>query len=203
MCPRCHGPSKNKANPSGRCAKCLSKLRRNKKDPNRWEHANKLADDALRRQKGDTPTTTAKKSGNADRHQIIQEVKEGYRKYGKGRVLSPDRKNNAKGYEKSNVEMVPKELNRGRHHVNKKKLAVWRHHLHKSGLTIDEFSTILLAKAEASGIGSFDIDLMKATILCDSDALVNLLVDSEDSQAEELISFVQKLTDDQISDIFT
>ena len=47
--------------------------------------------------------------------------------------------------------MVPEKLNRGRHHVDGKKLRAWQKRLKKSETEYDEFYTYLLAKAEQSG----------------------------------------------------
>lgn len=144
-CPRCGKPSKNKANPSGRCAACLKKLAANKKKVGHYLHEHKIADDALRRQKGKNGTASKKSKGLGSRKEIIKKVKAAEKKA--GQVLSPDRKDNSKGYSSDNVRMVPPELNRGRHHVDEKKLKAWQKKLKKSDLSLDEFYTLLLAKA--------------------------------------------------------
>ena len=64
-----------------------------------------------------------------------------------GQKLSPDRKNNGKGYAASNTRMVPEHLNRGRHHVDGKKLRAWQKRLKKTDTDYEEFYTYLLAKA--------------------------------------------------------
>lgn len=144
-CPRCGGPSANPNNPSGRCKKCLAKLREMKKKPGNYLHEHKVADDALRRQKGKNGTAHKKHKGIGSRKEIISKVHSAEKKT--GQVLSPDRKDNSKGYSSGNVRMVPPKLNRGRHHVDKKKLAAWQKHLKKSDLSSEEFFTMLLAKA--------------------------------------------------------
>lgn len=145
-CPRCGGKSKNSSNPSGRCSSCLSKLSSNKKKVGHYLHEHKVADDALRRQKGKNGTASKKSSGLGSRKEIISKVKAAESKT--GQVLSPDRKDNSKGYSSNNVRMVPPKLNRGRHHVDGKKLRAWQKRLKKSDVSLDEFVTLLLAKAE-------------------------------------------------------
>jgi hypothetical protein len=46
--------------------------------------------------------------------------------------------------------MVPEKLNRGRHHVDGKKLAAWQKRLKKCDTTYEEFYTYLLAKANSN-----------------------------------------------------
>lgn len=145
-CPRCGGASKNKSNPSGRCSACLSKLSANKKKVGHYLHEHKVADDALRRQKGKNGTASKKSHGVGSRKEIISKVKSAEKRT--GQVLSPDRKDNSKGYASSNVRMVPPELNRGRHHVNSKKLAAWKKRLKKGDISEDELYTFILAKAD-------------------------------------------------------
>jgi len=145
-CPRCGGKSKNSSNPSGRCASCLKKLASNKKKVGHYLHEHKVADDALRRQKGKNGTAHKKSHGLGSRKSIIKQTHAAEAKA--GQVLSPDRKDNAKGYSAKNTRMVPPELNRGRHHVDKKKLAAWKKKLKKSDVSIEEFATLVLAKAQ-------------------------------------------------------
>jgi hypothetical protein len=145
-CPRCGKSSKNSSNKAGRCSSCLKKLKANKKNPNRYEHHHKLADDALRRQDGKNGTASKKSSGRGSRDSLIRQSKAAYKKHGTKTTLSPDRKDNSKGYSADNTRMVPKNLNRGRHKVDSKKLANWRKKLKKTGLDSDEFATLLQAK---------------------------------------------------------
>lgn len=152
-CPRCGKASKNSSNPSGRCSSCLSKLAANKKKVGHYLHEHKVADDALRRQKGKNGTAHKKSSGLGSRESIIRQTHAA--EAHAGRVLSPDRKNNAKGYAASNTRMVPPELNRGRHHVDGKKLRAWQKRLKKSDITYDELYTYLLSKATEDG--RFDV----------------------------------------------
>lgn len=146
-CPRCGSASANKSNPSGRCSACLKKLASNKKKVGHYLHEHKVADDALRRQSGKNGTAKKKKSGLGSRKQIIKQTHAAEKKA--GQVLSPDRKDNSKGYSAKNVRMVPKELNRGRHHVDEKKLRAWKKRLKKHDLTAEEFYTLMKAKFAA------------------------------------------------------
>jgi hypothetical protein len=144
-CPRCGGKSANSSNPSGRCSSCLKKLKTAKKTPGHWQRAQTKADDALRRQKGKNGTAHKKSSGLGSRKSIVKQTQSAEKKTGE--KLSPDRKNNAKGYAAKNTRMVPEKLNRGRHHVDPKKLKAWKKRLKKSELDVDFFYTALLAKA--------------------------------------------------------
>ena len=150
-CPRCGKPSANKSNPSGRCSSCLKKLASNKKKPGHYLHEHKVADDALRRQKGKNGTAHKKSSGLGSRKSIISQTHAAEAKT--GQVLSPDRKDNSKGYSAKNTRMVPPELNRGRHHVDKKKLAAWKKKLKKNEVSEDELYTYILAKAVDTELG--------------------------------------------------
>ena len=167
-CPRCGAASANKNNPAGRCSACLKKLAANKKKVGHYLHEHKVADDALRRQRGKNGTASKKSKGLGSRKEIISKVKSAEKKT--GQVLSPDRKDNAKGYSSDNVRMVKPSLNRGRHHVDPKKLAAWRKSLKKADLTADEFKTLLLAKAFETG----DEVLIKAIENIMNEALTSL-----------------------------
>jgi len=145
ICPRCGKKSANTSNPQGRCSACLKKLATMKKRPGNYVHNHKVADDALRRQDGKTKTASKKSKGRGSRKAIIAKVKSAEKKT--GQVLSPDRKDNSAGYSPSNVRMVPPKLNRGRHHVDPKKLAAWRGKLKKYDLSTDDFLTLLRAIA--------------------------------------------------------
>src|ERR1035437_3038110 len=143
-CVRCGG--KTSDGKGGRCAACLKKLRVAKKTPGSAQRAQTKADDALRRQKGKNGTAHKKSSGLGNRASIVKQTQSAEKKT--GQKLSPDRKNNGKGYASSNTRMVPEKLNRGRHHVDGKKLANWRKRLKKTDLTEEQFYTMVLAKAQ-------------------------------------------------------
>jgi len=129
-CPRCGNASKNKSNPSGRCSSCLKKLKTAKHTPGHYLRAHMKADDALRRQDGKNGTASKKSSGRGDRKSIVKQTQNAEKRT--GQKLSPDRKDNGKGYASSNTRMVPEKLNRGRHKVDGKKLAAWRKRLKKN-----------------------------------------------------------------------
>lgn len=136
-CPICGKSSWIKSNPSGRCRACLDKLKKRRNTPGDSERAWHQASDAARREKGKNGTAHKKSHGKMKSEgELAKKIQAAESKAGE--KLSPDRKDNSKGYEKSNVRMVPKELNRGRHHVDEKKLAKWRQSLHKSEFTTDE-----------------------------------------------------------------
>jgi len=145
-CPRCGKSSANPSNPVGRCKACLAKLRTAKKTPGSSQRAQTKADDSLRRQAGKNGTAHKKSKGLGSRKEIVSKIKNAEKKT--GQKLSPDRRDNSKGYASSNVRAVPEKLNRGRHHVDGKKLRAWQKRLKKSDLTDEQFYTMVLAKAQ-------------------------------------------------------
>lgn len=147
-CPRCGKASANKSSPSGRCRGCLNKLAANKKKPGHWQRAQTKADDALRRQKGKNGTASKKSSGLGSRASIVKQTQSAEKRTGE--KLSPDRKDNGKGYAASNTRMVPEKLNRGRHKVDPKKLSAWHKKMKKSDINLEFLYTALLLKAEAT-----------------------------------------------------
>jgi hypothetical protein len=173
-CPRCGKPSANKSNPSGRCSACLKKLAANKKKPGHYLHEHKVADDALRRQKGKNGTAHKKSSGLGSRKSIINQTHNAEAKT--GQVLSPDRKDNSKGYSASNTRMVPPELNRGRHHVDGKKLAAWKKRLKKSETTDEEFYTYILSKATEIGSQEELVEALKEMSPTETSAFLDNLI---------------------------
>lgn len=145
-CPRCGKASANPSNKAGRCRKHLTKLSSDKKKPGHWQRAQTKADDALRRQDGKNGTASHKSSGRGSRSSIVKQTQRAEKKT--GQKLSPDRKNNDKGYAAKNTRMVPENLNRGRHTVDPKKLSAWKKRLKKSEISNELMYTALLAKAE-------------------------------------------------------
>jgi hypothetical protein len=168
-CPRCGGKSANPSNPSGRCRHHLTKLSHDKKKPGSWQRAQTKADDALRRQKGKNGTANKKSSGLGNRASIVKQTQSAEKKT--GQKLSPDRKNNGKGYASTNTRMVPEKLNRGRHHVDGKKLRAWQKRLKKTDLDDEQFYTMCLAKAQEAN----------------DTALLSLL---EDMHPNDLVNFI-------------
>jgi hypothetical protein len=143
-CVRCGKPSKN-GGKGGRCASCLKKLKSAKKTPGHWQRAQTQADSALRRQDGKNGTASHKSSGRGDRKSIVKQMQSAEKKHGE--KLSPDRKDNNKGYAAKNTRAVPEKLNRGRHKVDSKKLSNWRKRLKKHNLDLDDLATLLAARA--------------------------------------------------------
>lgn len=103
----------------------------------------------MRRQKGKNGTASKKSSGLGDRKSIVKQMKSAEKKT--GQKLSPDRKNNAKGYAAGNTRAIPQNLNRGRHTADPKKLASWRKRLKKADIDVDDFLTLLKAKMLMKG----------------------------------------------------
>jgi len=175
-CPRCGGASANKSNPSGRCRKHLTQLAANKKKPGHWQRAQTKADDALRRQDGKNGTASHKSKGRGSRASIVKQTQSAEKKT--GQKLSPDRKNNSKGYAAKNTRMVPEKLNRGRHKVDPKKLAAWKKNLKKHELELDDLKTLMTAKAYENG----QEDLAKTLELFDDNFLESFFNDLETSE---------------------
>jgi hypothetical protein len=146
-CPRCGSTSANPSNPQGRCRACLNKLNHKRATPGSKERAWNKADGAARRDRGANGTAHAKSKGRMkDRKSFIKRFQHDEKKAHS--KLSPDRKQNKVGYTSSNVQNVPERLNRGRHHVDPKKLKAWQKRLKKTDLTDEQFYTMLLAKAQ-------------------------------------------------------
>lgn len=134
-CVRCGKPNKN-GGKGGRCAACLKKLAANKKKPGHWQRAQTKADDAVRRQRGKNGTAPGTSKGNGKRKEIVQAHQRAEKRT--GQKLSPDRKDNSKGYSSKNTRHVPERLNRGRHTVDPKKLAQWRKTLKKMNIEVND-----------------------------------------------------------------
>lgn len=191
-CPRCGSASANKSNPAGRCSSCLKKLATNKKKPGHYIHNHKVADDAIRRQQGRNGTSPKKKSGHGTRKEIIDKVKSEEKKT--GQVVSLDRKDNKKGYTPSNVRGVDPKLNRGRHKVDPKKLAAWKKRLKKHGIELDDFMTLLRAKALQNG----NKTLEKTLNMLDIERLIDFLPFAEtdlEKAENDIKTFVDKYSD--------
>ena len=170
VCPRCGKQSINGTSGS-RCASCLKKLRAKRKTPGNKERAWKVANDAHRREKGQTNKAKKKTSGVGSTKKLAQKIMSAEKKT--GQKLSPDRKKNSKGYASSNTRMVPIPLNRGRHHVDGKKLSAWhkkvKGKLKKSQITEDELAMLTVAniyskekyKDLRSVVDQLDLDFIK------------------------------------------
>lgn len=97
----------------------LNNLKRDRKTVGHKERATQEVLQARRREKGGSGTTSGQngKSGHSSGHDksktssAVKRFQNSEKKA--GQKLSPDRKNNNKGYESSNVRNVPQHLNRG------------------------------------------------------------------------------------------
>ena len=128
-----------------RCRSCMDKLTSLRKKPGSKERAWRKADGAVRRQKGKNGTAPGTSTGNGDWSSIAKQHQRAEKKA--NQKLSPDRKNNEHGYSAKNTRAIPEKLNRGRHNADTKKISKWRKSLKKHNISIDDFSTLLLAKA--------------------------------------------------------
>lgn len=169
-CPRCGKPSANKSNHAGRCSNCLKKLKANRHKPGHYMRSHYIADAAVRRQDGKNGTASKKSSGRGSHKEIVDKIQRAEKKT--GQKLSPDRKDNSKGYSSKNTRMVKPELNRGRHTVDPKKLAAWRKKLKKSELDVDDLLTLLKAKAYENDDNEM-IELLNSIDENDLDQFIN------------------------------
>lgn len=140
------GPNYWKDKDPAKYKKMLAKLRKQRKTPGHKERATQQALQARRRENGQSGTTTGGHSKNhGDFKKLKNQVQNAEKKT--GQKLSIDRKNNSEGYGSGNTRTVPQNMNRGRHKIDQKKLKNWKKKLNKSGLELDEFATLLVAKA--------------------------------------------------------
>ena len=145
-CVRC-GTSVAGGGPGVRCGTCRKKLNSARQTPGSTERAQTLAQQAIRRETHGNGTSKTHSTNTAESNaKLAAKMKSAEEKAGE--KLSPDRKDNKKGYKSSNVRGVPPALNRGRHNVDPKKLAEWKSKLKKSGLTTAELTALILSKVE-------------------------------------------------------
>lgn len=146
------GPNYWKDKNPAKYRKMLNKLKNERKKPGSKERAYQQVLQAKRRENGQPGTKTGNghkgkmktKTGTAVKNYQNSEKKAGTK-------LSPDRKDNSKGYQSGNVRNVPQNLNRGRHNVDEKKLKNWKKKLKKHNLDTDAFVTLLRAKMLEKG----------------------------------------------------
>ena len=144
-CVRCGKPNMG-GTKGGRCKACMDKLSSKRAKPGTKERSWKHADQAIRRENGASGTTTGgHKSGHGNRQEIQKKMKAAEKKT--GQKLSLDRKNNERGYEAKNTRPVPVKENRGKHHVDPKKLRNWQKRVKKSEVDDSFLYTAVLAKA--------------------------------------------------------
>jgi len=145
-CVRCGKPNMN-GTKGGRCKACMDKLSSKRHKPGTKERSWKHADQAIRREEGRSGTTTGgHKNGHGNRQQIQKKMQAAEKKT--GQKLSLDRRNNERGYESKNTRAVPETANRGRHHVDPKKLKAWKKRLKKSAISIDDLYTLIKVNAQ-------------------------------------------------------
>lgn len=142
-CVRCGG--KTSGGKGSRCASCLKKLATKRKTPGTKERSWQHADQALRRERcGSGTTTGGHKSGHGKRQEIQRKMRAAEKKT--GQKLSLDRKNNERGYESKNTRAIPEKLNRGRHTADPKKLRAWKKRLKKAELDTASLYTLMKSK---------------------------------------------------------
>lgn len=105
----------------------LNKLKKERKTPGSKERGYQQVLQAKRRQSGSSGTTAGQHGhkGHA-KGKLKEDTGKAAAKYAKaekkyGRKMSPDRVDNNKGYESSNVKLAPQEYNRGDEQNKKKK----------------------------------------------------------------------------------
>lgn len=137
--------------------KKLAELARNRKTIGHKEKATQMVLQAKRRERGGSGTTAG--SGGTKGHSkgkmtndtgsAVKRIQNKEKKTGS--KLSLDRKNNMRGYESKNTRLIPQKLNRGAHKADEKKISAWKKKLKKHNLDIEQFMTLLQAKALEKG----------------------------------------------------
>lgn len=153
----------------------LNQLKNNRKKPGHKERAQQQVLQAKRRERGGAGTSAGQngKSGHSSGHMkgkhssAVKRYQSSEKKA--GTKLSPDRKDNNKGYAAGNVRNIPQKLNVGRHNADEKKVKEWRKKLKKHDITEENFMTLLQAKA----LEKDQQELYKALTLLD----ITLLLD--------------------------
>lgn len=150
------GPNYWKDKNPAKYKKMLGKLKSERKRPGTKERAHQELQQAKRRERGGSGTTTggghSKGKFNGDYKKRRKAFQNSEKKT--GTKLSPDRKDNNKGYHSSNTRLVPQKLNRGRHKVDGKKLSEWKKKVKKCNISDEQFE--LLIKAKLSECSDFD-----------------------------------------------
>jgi hypothetical protein len=142
-CVRC-GNQVNGGSKGSRCKSCMDKLTRLRHTAGSKERSWRKADDAVRRQKGENGTAKGTSDGNGNWKKIAEQHQNAEKKV--GQKLSPDRKNNNKGYNPKNTRHIPEHLNRGRHEADQKKISEWKKKLKKHNISENELATLLVSK---------------------------------------------------------
>jgi len=171
------GPNYYKDKDPAKYRKMLNKLKSARKTPGHKERAQQQILQAKRRERGGSGTTAGQngKSGHSSGHMkskhssAVKRYQSSEKKA--GTKLSPDRKDNNKGYASGNVRNIPQKLNRGAHKADEKKVSAWRKKLKKHNLSVDNFLTLLQVKALENG----KEELYKTLQVIDIDRAIELL----------------------------
>lgn len=150
------GPNYWKDKNPAKYRKMLNKLKSERKKPGSKERAYQQVLQAKRREKGGKGVKAGHDGNGHSKGRMTTKTGSAVKRYQSsekkaGTKLSIDRKDNKKGYAAGNTRNIPQKLNRGRHKADPKKVENWRKKLKKSELTIDDFKTLLMAKALHSG----------------------------------------------------
>lgn len=154
-CVRC-GTNVSSGGPGVRCGGCRKKLNAARQKVGGTERAQVKAQQARRRENHGNGTATPKSKGKSKSNAKLAASFQSAEKKA-GEKLSPDRKNNSKGYAADNTRHIPESANVGRHHADPKKLKAFRERLKKSGVSLEEFSALLLAKMNEENEKMFDL----------------------------------------------
>jgi len=145
-CVRC-GTEVPGGGPGVRCGACRKKLNAARQTVGHPERAQNKAQQARRRENHGNGTATPKSKGKSESNAKLAASFENAEKKA-GEKLSPNRKDNSKGYSSSNTEHVGEKLNIGRHKVDPKKLKGFKDRLKKTGLTTAELAALVYSKAQ-------------------------------------------------------
>lgn len=171
------GPNYYKDKDPKKYRQMLNKLKRDRKTPGHKERAQQQVLQAKRRERGGSGTTAGQngKRGHSsgkmkgDHGSAVKRYQSSEKKA--GTKLSPDRKDNNKGYSAGNVRNIPQKLNVGRHNADEKKVSEWRKKLKKHGISVENFMTLLQVKA----LENNREDLFKTLQLIDLETTLDVL----------------------------
>ena len=130
----------------------LNKLKRDRKTKGHKERAYQAVTQAKRRERGGKGTKAGKGGNGHSKGKMTQSTGSAVKNFQNSEKksnekLSPDRRDNSKGYGSGNVRNIPQRLNRGRHNADEKKVKAWKKKLKKYNITVDDFMTLLHSKA--------------------------------------------------------
>lgn len=133
--------------PGVRCGACRKKLNAARQTVGHRERAQVKSQQARRREKHGNGTATKKSKGKSESNAKLAASFQNAEKKA-GEKLSPDRKDNSKGYAADNTRHIPEKANRGRHNADPKKLKEFRDRLKKTGLTTAELAALVYSKVQ-------------------------------------------------------